>query len=192
MGSPPVLTDAQATLRAAEISAKASRRGAWIAGLVAAVAAFAGTYFATSAASSQAHDQFIAEQRQQIYAEYIADVESVARQSIVFPVAASDEAAQKLLQGSDAIEVAYGRVRVNGGQGIIDEARTLADHLEDGVNSQVAQYCSSSGDTPSTVCLSIPKGDPAAGQNPESIAEQYKTDMDALVISMRGELKVPA
>ncbi len=155
------------------------------------LAAIGGTYIATTAAADQSHDRFIAEQRQAIYSEYLSEVESVARRSASFELAPSDEAVEGLMHGIDEIEIAYSRIRVNGGQGIIDEARALADHLEDGVMSQLARHCGSADGAPPTACRAVPEGAPPGGSGSE-VLEQYRIDMDALVVSMRGELDVPA
>lgn len=131
----------------------------------------------------QEHEQFVLERRQETFAQFLADIEELRLQIEDFANAQSEVAAKGLLTDLDRVEVSYNQILLIAGQGIRDEARTVADDLKGGVRAQLDPYCAAD-DSPAAVCNTAPDGDR------ESMSA-YEKHKESLLVSMKSELRVP-
>ena len=94
------------------------------------------------------------------------------------------EDAATLLASLDKVNLDVNQIRLIAGQGIQDEARALADDLDGVVMWQLHEYCNGGGFPPS-FCGSVHQGNAAA-------MDDYDDDKEAIIVSMRSEIDVPA
>jgi hypothetical protein len=171
--------------------ARATWHGAWVgaiagvlAGAVGAGAVLGGTLIASDKARQQAHDQFIAERRQDVYAQYLENVGELSEQQARFRGSDGADVAADLWGRLSALEVDFDELQLVAGQGVEDDARKVADDLRGGAMAKLDQYCRANGGRESFCAL--------AADADDSLMSTFDDDLEALVIIMRDELDVPA
>src|SRR4051812_23288795 len=123
---PAMATSPSATLpdepRAAWRTAKVGAIAGLLAGVIGAGAAICGTLITGQQSRSQAHDQFVTEQRRQSYAQYLAEISELSAktyhyiETVLSAGRNSDSAVAELSAGLDDIWVVYEQLQLIAGE----------------------------------------------------------------------------